>query len=101
VLWVPVVPLFTFYSVPANRDRQDKYVCILGSLKTFGNKRHFNAQHVRTITDPNEVAYHMLKAQWVSLSLRNPGGRANGGMNGAAEVSCHFYQQGQPGHRSL
>ena len=48
----------------------------------FGGKRHISATHVRLITDPNEVAHHMLKAQWVSLSLR---GASEGG--GGAAVS--------------
>ena len=52
----------------------------------FGGKRHISATHVRLITDPNEVAHHMLKAQWVSLSLR---GASEGG-GGAAVSLTHF-----------
>ncbi|RSH90941.1 replication factor A protein 2 [Saitozyma podzolica] len=64
---------------------QDKYVCILGTIKSFNNKRHVSATHIRPITDHNEVYHHFLKALYVSLSLRNPGGaiapgpRAEGG----------------------
>jgi replication factor A2 len=68
-------------------NRQDKYISVLGSLKVFGGKRHISATHVRLITDPNEIAHHALKAQWVSLSLR---GASEGG-GGAAAVSFHFY----------
>jgi hypothetical protein len=71
-------------------NRQDKYISVLGSLKVFGGKRHISATHVRLITDPNEIAHHALKAQWVSLSLR---GASEGG--GAAAVSFHFCFIGQ------
>ena len=55
---------------------QDKYVSIYGSIKVFGGKRQVSATHVRLITNHNEVFNHLLKAVYVSMSLRNPGGMA-------------------------
>lgn len=46
----------------------------MGLPKFFGGKRHVSATHVRVIEDPNEVYHHLLKALYVSLQLRNPGG---------------------------
>lgn len=52
---------------------QDKFVSVIGTIKTFGGKRHVSAQTIRPIEDHNEVYHHFLKALQVSLSIRNPG----------------------------
>lgn len=54
--------------------RQDTYVAIMGSIKVFGGKKHVSATHIRSVKDHNEVYNHLLKALYVTLSLRNPGG---------------------------
>ena len=54
--------------------RQNVYIAIMGTIKVFGNKKHVAATHVRAITDRNEVFNHFLRAVYVTLSLRNPGG---------------------------
>jgi replication factor A2 len=46
----------------------------MGSIKVFGGKKHVSATHIRAIKDHNEVYNHLLKALYVTLSLRNPGG---------------------------
>ena len=46
----------------------------MGTIKVFGNKKHVAATHVRPIKDHNEVFNHFLRAVYVTLSLRNPGG---------------------------
>ena len=46
----------------------------MGSIKVFGGKKHVSATHIRSIKDHNEVYNHLLKALYVTLSLRNPGG---------------------------
>ena len=48
----------------------------MGSIKVFGGKKHVAATHIRLITDHNEIFNHLLKAVYVTLSLRNPGGAA-------------------------
>jgi hypothetical protein len=53
--------------------RQDIYVAVVGTLKSFNQKRHVSATTVRPITDMNEVHYHFLECVYVSLSARNPG----------------------------
>ncbi|EIW67669.1 hypothetical protein TREMEDRAFT_18062, partial [Tremella mesenterica DSM 1558] len=60
-------------SEKAKGIEQDKYVGIMGSIKLFGGKRHISASHIRLIEDLNEVYNHLLKALYVSLTLRNPG----------------------------
>ncbi|KAK4685127.1 replication factor A2, partial [Tremellales sp. Uapishka_1] len=53
---------------------QDKYVSIMGTLKTFGGKRHVSATHIRPIEDHNEINHHLLKALYVSMKYRHPSG---------------------------
>ncbi|WWC70927.1 uncharacterized protein I206_104879 [Kwoniella pini CBS 10737] len=65
---------------------QDHYVGIMGSIKMFGGKRHISATHIRPITDFNEIHHHLLKALYVSLTLR---GASTGGGGGAQAVSSH------------
>ena len=60
-------------------SRQDKYVGVMGSMKVFGGKRHVSATHIRPIINHDEVYNHLLKALYVSLSLRFPNG---GGVSG-------------------
>lgn len=48
-------------------------MAIVGSIKSFNQKRHVSATTVRPITDMNEVHYHFLECVYVSLSARNPG----------------------------
>ncbi|KAJ9117898.1 hypothetical protein QFC20_000179 [Naganishia adeliensis] len=69
---------------------QDVYVAVVGSIKSFNQKRHVSATTVRPITDMNEVHYHFLECVWVSLSARNPGMQTSGGaapQNGPASNS--------------
>ena len=46
------------------------YVRVVGTVKTFSNKRHLAATHIRAIEDKNEVHYHLLECQYVSLVMR-------------------------------
>lgn len=46
------------------------YIRVIGTLKTFANKRHIAASQILPITDLNEVFYHFLEAQYVSLLMR-------------------------------
>lgn len=46
------------------------YVRIVGTVKTFSNKRHLAATHIRQITDHNEVFYHLLECQYISLVMK-------------------------------
>ena len=50
--------------------QQDMYVRVIGTIKTFSNKRHLAATHIRKIEDKNEVFYHLLECQYVSLVMR-------------------------------
>jgi len=49
-------------------------VSIMGSIKTFGGKRHISATHIRLITNHDEVYHHLLKALYISLNFRYPYG---------------------------
>jgi len=72
-------------------------VRVTGALKNFGNKRYINAVHIRHITDPNEVFYHMLEVMYVfKVHQRGapgkPGGQAANGTspaNGATTMSAY------------
>jgi replication factor A2 len=55
----------------------DSYVRVTGQLKSFHNKRHIGAHHIRPVTDHNEVLFHLLEATSVHLlNLRGPPGHA-------------------------
>lgn len=45
----------------------DTYVRVIGQLKAFNNKRHIGAHHIRSITDLNEVQYHLLETTAIHL----------------------------------
>ncbi|ODO05119.1 replication factor A2 [Cryptococcus wingfieldii CBS 7118] len=62
--------------------QQDSYIGVMGTIKSYNNKRHVSATHVRPITDPNEIQHHLLKALHVSLLLRG-GTSGNAGANRA------------------
>lgn len=48
-----------------------------GQLKSFHNKRHVGAHHIRPVTDHNEVMYHLLEATSIHLfNTRGPPGGA-------------------------
>nr|ODN89827.1 hypothetical protein L204_06103 [Cryptococcus depauperatus CBS 7855] len=51
-------------------SEQDQYVCVFGTIKIFGGKRHVSANNIRRIEDPNEIQHHLLKALYVSLIHR-------------------------------
>jgi replication factor A2 len=46
---------------------QGVYVRVIGSLKSFNNKRSVNAQVLRKVEDFNEIQYHLLEAVYVHL----------------------------------
>ncbi|GAA5957971.1 hypothetical protein JCM21900_005573 [Sporobolomyces salmonicolor] len=56
----------------------NKYVRIIGLIKTFSNKRHVNAQRVRPLDDMNEINFHLVEVAYVHLyNTRGPPGGAN------------------------
>ncbi|CBQ72976.1 related to RFA2-DNA replication factor A, 36 kDa subunit [Sporisorium reilianum SRZ2] len=76
----------------ASDIRQNVYVRVLGTLKSFQNRRSISAGHMRLVTDYNEVMFHRLEAVHSHLQLtRGPkASQANGG--GAA----HGVDRAQP-----
>ncbi|KAH0827176.1 N-acetyltransferase B complex non catalytic subunit-domain-containing protein [Lanmaoa asiatica] len=43
------------------------YVRVLGSLKTFGNKKYINTNFIRPIDSPAEIYFHLLEAMTVTM----------------------------------
>ncbi|KAK4058823.1 Replication factor A protein 2 [Microbotryomycetes sp. JL221] len=59
------------------------YVRILGTVKSFGNKRSINCNRIRAITDMNEINFHMVEVAYVSTYYKNGGNIGSGiDMNG-------------------
>ncbi|GAA5954000.1 hypothetical protein JCM3765_000720 [Sporobolomyces pararoseus] len=56
----------------------NRYVRIIGSIKTFSDKRHISAQRVRLIEDMNEISFHLIECAYVHkyITLGPPGGSA-------------------------
>lgn len=65
----------------------DTYVRVTGQLKSFHNKRHIGAHHIRPIKDHNEVVFHLLEA--TSIHLYNTRGPPDG------SKPVQSYNQGQ------
>ncbi|KAH8593417.1 hypothetical protein B0O99DRAFT_653274 [Bisporella sp. PMI_857] len=59
--------------------KEGEYIHVWGSLKDFNGKRTIGSRTIRTVTDYNEISYHLLEATAVHLHLtRGPPGQANG-----------------------
>lgn len=57
---------------------KDKYVRVLGTVKSFSNKRYVNVSAYHLVTDHNEILYHHTDAVWSHLYLtRGPPGGAH------------------------
>jgi replication factor A2 len=48
-------------------DSNDTYIRVTGQLKSFHNKRHIGAHHIRPVSDHNEVIFHLLEATSIHL----------------------------------
>lgn len=70
----------------------ESHVRVWGRLKSFSNKRHVGAHVIRPVSDPNEVNYHMLEADYVHLYFTK--GPLGGGQNGAADGDSMFVDGG-------
>jgi len=57
---------------------EKSYVRVMGSLKSFANKRHISIQRIRPVDNYNEVLFHLTEALSVHLILTRgpPGGGA-------------------------
>ncbi|EST05606.1 Replication protein A, C-terminal [Kalmanozyma brasiliensis GHG001] len=64
----------------ASDIRQNVYVRVLGTLKSFQNRRSISAGHMRPVIDYNEVLFHRLEAVHSHLTLtRGAGASATNG----------------------
>lgn len=75
-------PHTSFASAPCS---QNVYVRVLGTLKSFQNRRSISAGHMRPVIDYNEVMFHRLEAVHSHLqATRGPNAStANGGASTA------------------
>lgn len=62
---------------------QNVYVRVLGTLKSFQNRRSISAGHMRPVVDYNEVLFHRLEAVHSHLQLTR-GAKASQGNGGVA-----------------
>lgn len=62
-------------------NSQNVYVRVLGTLKSFQNRRSISAGHMRPVVDYNEVMFHRLEAVHSHLQLTRglKASQANGG----------------------
>ncbi|KZT09514.1 nucleic acid-binding protein [Laetiporus sulphureus 93-53] len=83
------------------------YIHVMGSLKSFGNKRYINANHIRKVTAVHEILSHVSSAMVVTLTLeRGPPPRpseagsihtTNGGVTNQHAGSSAYVPQAQGG----
>ncbi|KAF8559772.1 replication protein A, subunit RPA32 [Imleria badia] len=73
------------------------YVRVLGSLKTFGNKKYINTNLIRRIASPAEIYFHLLEAMTVTMIWERgppprPGQEATPRQNGAGPSTAYSAQ---------
>lgn len=73
---------------------EGEYVRVLGRLKLFGEERHVGAHVIRVVLDSDEINYHFLEAEAVSLFFtRGPPVSAVIGENiGVSVVARRIYE---------
>ncbi|EFI28370.1 hypothetical protein CC1G_13904 [Coprinopsis cinerea okayama7 len=49
--------------------KENIYVRVAGNLKAFNSRRYINTTHIRPITDPHELYFHILESMTVTLSF--------------------------------
>lgn len=58
-------------------SRNNVYVRLLGTIKSFSGKRSINCTRARVIEDKNEILYHFAECAYVSMTLlKGPVSRA-------------------------
>jgi replication factor A2 len=77
-----------FVKCHVNCNSTDTYVRVTGQLKSFHNKRHIGAHHIRPVKDHNEVIFHLLEA--TSIHLYHTRGPPD------ATKSVQSFNRGQP-----
>ena len=74
--WIPKEDTEYMAQKRASR-REGMYIKIVGSLKTFNDKKHVVGHNIHAIEDFNEITHHFLEA--IHAHLYNTRGPANGG----------------------
>ncbi|KAI5817161.1 replication factor A2 [Pyronema omphalodes] len=68
------------------QNLNEKYVRVVGQLKSFSSKRHVGAHRIREVADYNEVQYHFLETVATHLRLtRGPPEQFTGGAGGVKQ----------------
>ncbi|KIO27969.1 hypothetical protein M407DRAFT_72430, partial [Tulasnella calospora MUT 4182] len=68
--------------------RENEWIRVLGTVKHFGGKRHFNAMVIRAVTDPHEIYFSMLEALQVHmLYTRGPPAGASQGLSNNSQYA--------------
>ncbi|KAI0689782.1 hypothetical protein BC835DRAFT_1407741 [Cytidiella melzeri] len=89
-------------STRANDDNtisEQMYVRVMGNLKSFGNSRFINANHIRPVADEHEPYYHTLEACTVTMIMQRgppprPGQEFKPPVNGKANGTSAYTAQG-------
>lgn len=50
--------------------RENSYIRVMGTLKSFGGRNYINATHIRPCKDPHEPYFHTLEAMTVTLMFQ-------------------------------
>ena len=74
---------------------ESMYVRVTGALKTFGNKRYINANHIRPASDPHELYFHILETITVTLMIDRQSGQVQGPASQTATGASAYTAQPQ------
>ena len=86
--------ILTATSDPHPRSHsQNVYVRVLGTLKSFQNRRSISAGHMRPVVDYNEVLFHRLEAVHAHLQLTR--GTKSSQANGGSTTAQNLFNGGE------
>jgi replication factor A2 len=80
------------------RNFDQKLVRVFGGLKSFGKKRYLNINHIRLVSDPHEIFFHILEAITVSLIVERGPPSSNTSSNTSTQTKVGITSTSNPAY---
>lgn len=78
---------------------EDDLVLVMGTIKSFANKRYITATHIRKCEDFHQALYHELKCCEITLILDRGAVRFLSDWIANTDTSCCIHQRSRPGEQ--
>ncbi|KAM0753739.1 replication protein A, subunit RPA32 [Meredithblackwellia eburnea MCA 4105] len=79
---------------------ENQYVRILGSIKTFNDKKHISANHIHVVEDKDEIQFHIIEVVHTHLALTKGPVQKSGGAPQAANSNATNNPYNNSNHNS-